>query len=244
MRTEISIYSKALYLHIYTKNLYLLGEYNKITEIPPPLPLTGSPLRWTSVYSTPRLSSPHPPLPQQPNSADNSFVCSAECSDIYTCNSEHSLICHYFLKLWNICCILYFPGRKSKVMVNRERLLKFWLIMFTPYQWTYCLGASVAGGAATWFYFLTQPTKQLIYVPLVLTGVSSSAMNVMALSFIADVIKDDKVCMTSSNMTPHSIPSLLYPHLQTSTQSRPHSFFNPESEWYKSYRFINLKTYV
>ena len=69
--------------------------------------------------------------------------------------------------------------------------------MFTPYQWTYCLGASVAGGAATWFYFLTQPTKQMVYVPLVLIGVSSSAMYVMALSYIADIIKDDKVCMTS-----------------------------------------------
>ena len=69
--------------------------------------------------------------------------------------------------------------------------------MLTSYQWTYCLGASLAVGAATWFYFLTQPTKQMVYMPLVLTGVSSSAMYVMALSFIADVVKDDKVCMTS-----------------------------------------------
>ena len=85
-------------------------------------------------------------------------------------------------------------------------------------------------GAATWFYFLTQPTKQMVYVPLVLIGVSSSAMNVMALSLIVDVIKDDKVRMTSYDTSP---PSLPYLHALADIHATTHpSFFNRQNELY------------
>ena len=62
-------------------------------------------------------------------------------------------------------------------------------------QMTFTIAASLGIGSAVWFYFITQSTKQMVYAPIVLTGCSSSAMYVMTLAFITDVIGQDKVCV-------------------------------------------------
>ena len=60
-------------------------------------------------------------------------------------------------------------------------------------QWTYCIAACMAIAAAVWFYFVVVSTKQMVYVPVVLTGCSVSAMFIMALSSVADILQDDEV---------------------------------------------------
>ena len=62
-------------------------------------------------------------------------------------------------------------------------------------QMTFTIAASLGIGSAVWFYFITQSTKQMVYAPIVLIGCSSSAMYVMTLAFITDVIGQDKVCV-------------------------------------------------
>ena len=54
----------------------------------------------------------------------------------------------------------------------------------------------MAIGAAVWFYFITESTKQMVYASIVLLGFGNSGMNVMALSFVAHFIGDDKVRKT------------------------------------------------
>ena len=51
----------------------------------------------------------------------------------------------------------------------------------------------MAIAAAVWFYFVVVSTKQMVYVPVVLTGCSVSAMFIMALSSVADILQDDEV---------------------------------------------------
>ena len=55
-------------------------------------------------------------------------------------------------------------------------------------------------GAAVWFYFLTPSSKAQAYAPTILTGSAISATFVMALTFVADLIGDNKVyCMDISS---------------------------------------------
>ena len=63
-------------------------------------------------------------------------------------------------------------------------------------QWTFCVASSVAIGAAVWFYFITESTKQMVYASIVLLGFGNSGMIVMALSFVAHFIGNDKVSIT------------------------------------------------
>ena len=64
-------------------------------------------------------------------------------------------------------------------------------------QWTYCLAASVVIGAAVWFYFITQSIKSVTYAPTILVGAGTSAMIVMSLTYLTDLIGEDKVCTLS-----------------------------------------------
>ena len=61
-------------------------------------------------------------------------------------------------------------------------------------QTTFSVAASLGIGSAAWFFLVTQSTKQMVYAPILLSGCSSSAMYAMALSFITDVIGQEKVC--------------------------------------------------
>ena len=63
-------------------------------------------------------------------------------------------------------------------------------------QWTFCVASSVAIGAAVWFYFITESTKQMVYASIVLLGFGNSGMIVMALSYVAHFIGNDKVSIT------------------------------------------------
>ena len=64
-------------------------------------------------------------------------------------------------------------------------------------QWTYCLAASVVVGTAVWFYFITQSIKSVTYAPTILVGAGTSAMIVMSLTFLTDLIGENKVCTLS-----------------------------------------------
>ena len=64
-------------------------------------------------------------------------------------------------------------------------------------QWTYCLAAFVVIGAAVWFYFITQSIKSVTYAPTILVGAGTSAMIVMSLTYLTDLIGEDKVCTLS-----------------------------------------------
>ena len=64
-------------------------------------------------------------------------------------------------------------------------------------QWTCCLAASVVVGAAVWFYFITQSIKSVTYAPTILVGAGTSAMIVMSLTYLTDLIGEDKVCTLS-----------------------------------------------
>ena len=52
-------------------------------------------------------------------------------------------------------------------------------------------------GAGLWFYFITQSNKVMIMPAVVLLGFGFSAMVVNAISFVAELIGDNKVSVIS-----------------------------------------------
>ena len=60
-------------------------------------------------------------------------------------------------------------------------------------QWTTCVFAGSCVVAAVWFYFVTPPAKQMVYAPVVLTGSGASGLMVLVLSFVTEVLWEDKV---------------------------------------------------
>ena len=59
------------------------------------------------------------------------------------------------------------------------------------------LSALLVMGAGLWFYFITQSNKVMIMPAVVLLGFGFSAMLVIALSFVAELIGDKKVSVIS-----------------------------------------------
>ena len=55
------------------------------------------------------------------------------------------------------------------------------------------MAAVLVIGAAVWFYFLTLSTKSFTYAPTIMVGTGMSAMFVMALNYITELIGDNKV---------------------------------------------------
>ena len=76
---------------------------------------------------------------------------------------------------------------------NTNLIFRFSLYL----QWTYCLAAFVVVGTAVWFYFITQSIKSVTYAPTILVGAGTSAMIVMSLTYLTDLIGEDKVCTLS-----------------------------------------------
>ena len=66
-------------------------------------------------------------------------------------------------------------------------------------QWTYCVAAAIAVGAAVGFFFLTPETHDgAAYALTILMGMGMAACFVMALSFITAMIGENKVCIWSA----------------------------------------------
>ena len=61
-------------------------------------------------------------------------------------------------------------------------------------QWTYNVAAAVVIGSAVWLYFLTPSSRLVAYAPAILIGSGMSATFVMALTFLTDLIGENKVC--------------------------------------------------
>ena len=61
------------------------------------------------------------------------------------------------------------------------------------FQWTFCVAACMAIGAAIWFYLVPLSIKHMVYAPTVLIGCGVSGLLVMSLSFVTDVMWADKV---------------------------------------------------
>ena len=82
--------------------------------------------------------------------------------------------------------------------LEEKRIITQISFFFSLYlQWTYCLAASVVVGTAVWFYFITQSIKSVTYAPTILAGAGMSAMNVMSLTYLTDLIGENKVCILS-----------------------------------------------
>ena len=57
----------------------------------------------------------------------------------------------------------------------------------------FSIAASLGIASSVWLYLATGATRQMVYAPIFLMGSSSSAMYVMTLAFITDIIGDNKV---------------------------------------------------
>ena len=55
------------------------------------------------------------------------------------------------------------------------------------------MAASLVICGAVWSYFLNPSTRQVTYAPVILIGFGMSVMYVMALTFITDLIGENKV---------------------------------------------------
>ena len=60
-------------------------------------------------------------------------------------------------------------------------------------QWTYCVAAASLIGAAVWFYFISESAAYLAYPAAVAVGVTSAMMVAMSLTFLTDLIGENKV---------------------------------------------------
>lgn len=59
-------------------------------------------------------------------------------------------------------------------------------------KWSYLLAASLVICGAVWSYFLNPSTRQVTYAPVILIGFGMSVMYVMSLTFITDLIGENK----------------------------------------------------